>query len=558
MGAVGTYLRCDKPYSVAQAEEYYKNLIGNELIAGDMPKQQVQLSIALQNVSSSATYSVSISKKDNGEEDYKLVGTTCEEKGEKGKKEIKFPELFLVDYLFEQEQKIVLRMKKDNNEYKLKIILGDVMGSRGLQLIKDVRKDKRDRERIIISGSTLKNNNINVNMHISIRQNKEKNTTERIFFTMKRIEKSKVQASPGLNTTTVASSVISTVGESGKEYFMIYKSGVEAVGFIKNAVTKFEKVSLPSIFLCKGDFDLPILIEFHSFENQVKIGEILTTMNDLLNKDNKHVLKGAENLVVNIDSNLFKEYTFLDYLKGGMQINLTIGIDFTHKNGKPSDPKSLHYISKKTFNQYERAIRYCGDVLAHYDYDQLFPVYGYGAITGAMWASHCFPLNFNKNNHSIKSIDGVLECYRKALKNIKLSGPTYFTPLLKQFMENMKKEDNPMAYQILMILTNGEINDMDDTIDALVEASYMPVSVIIVGIGDRDFGNMDILDADDNPLFDRRGRKAARDLVQFVPLREFENDGKQLASQVLEEIPEQVVEYYKLIGMPPGDPIVNE
>ena len=51
-------------------------------------------------------------------------------------------------------------MKKDNNEYKLKIILGDVMGSRGLQLIKDVRKDKRDRERIIISGSTLKNNNI--------------------------------------------------------------------------------------------------------------------------------------------------------------------------------------------------------------------------------------------------------------------------------------------------------------------------------------------------------------------------------------------------------------
>ena len=60
MGALGTFLRCDKPYSVAQAEEYYKNLIENELLAGDMPKQQVQLSIALQNVSSSSTYSVSI------------------------------------------------------------------------------------------------------------------------------------------------------------------------------------------------------------------------------------------------------------------------------------------------------------------------------------------------------------------------------------------------------------------------------------------------------------------------------------------------------------------
>jgi hypothetical protein len=247
-------------------------------------------------------------------------------KGEKGKKEIKFPELFLVDYLFEQEQKLIIRMKKDNNEYKLKLILGDVMGSRGLQLIKDVRKDKRDRERIVISGSTLKNNNINVNMHFSIRQSKEKNITERIFYTMKRIEKGKVQASPGLHNSTITSSLISNIGENGKEYFMIYKSGVEAVGFIKNAVTRFEKVSFPSIFLCKGDFDLPILIEFHSFENQVKIGEILTTMNELLNKDSKWVLKGAENLIVNIECNLFKEYTFLDYLKGGMQINLTIGI----------------------------------------------------------------------------------------------------------------------------------------------------------------------------------------------------------------------------------------
>ena len=58
-----------------------------------------------------------------------------------------------------------------------------------------------------------------------------------------------------------------------------------------------------------------------------------------------------------------------------MQINLTIGIDFTGSNGDPTQLNSLHYISQD-LNQYEKAIRACGDIVAYYDYDQLFPVYG--------------------------------------------------------------------------------------------------------------------------------------------------------------------------------------
>ena len=43
-----------------------------------------------------------------------------------------------------------------------------------------------------------------------------------------------------------------------------------------------------------------------------------------------------------------------------------------------------------------------------------------------------------------------------------------------------------------MILTDGLINDMDETIDALVEASYLPISVIIIGVGYGDFGKFRI------------------------------------------------------------------
>ena len=124
--------------------------------------------------------------------------------------------------------------------------------------------------------------------------------------------------------------------------------------------------------------------------------------------------------------------------------------------------------------------------------------------------------------------------------------------LNREVKENLKN-GLVMHYNILLILTDGQINDMQDTIDGLVEASFLPISVIIVGIGNGNFGNMDILDADDNPLYDRRRRKADRDLVQFVPFNDYKNDPPKLAEQVLEEIPRQVVEYYTHKGIKPKD-----
>ena len=87
-----------------------------------------------------------------------------------------------------------------------------------------------------------------------------------------------------------------------------------------------------------------------------------------------------------------------------------------------------------------------------------------------------------------------------------------------------------------MILTDGMIDDMDDTIEELVEGSFLPLSVIIIGIGNGDFTNMNILDADKNPLFNSKGVKAVGDLVQFVPFLKYESNPELLAVKVLEEV----------------------
>lgn len=66
---------------------------------------------------------------------------------------------------------------------------------------------------------------------------------------------------------------------------------------------------------------------------------------------------------------------------------------------------------------------------------------------------------------------------------------------------------------MLLILTDGEIHDMPETLDCLAEISKdnLPLSLIIVGIGEEDFTNMVKLDGDHIAV-----RKGVKDLVQFV------------------------------------------
>jgi hypothetical protein len=50
---------------------------------------------------------------------------------------------------------------------------------------------------------------------------------------------------------------------------------------------------------------------------------------------------------------------------------------------------------------------------------------------------------------------------------------------------------------------------MDRKIEEIVNASTLPLSIVIVGIGSADFSKMEVLDADDEPL-KSNGRVMAR------------------------------------------------
>ena len=197
-----------------------------------------------------------------------------------------------------------------------------------------------------------------------------------------------------------------------------------------------------------------------------------------------------------------KRHSFLEFIRGGCELNLLVAIDFTASNGAPSLPSSLHYINQgvnfdgsvrniSLLNEYQRAILSIGEIVKDYDSDNRFPVYGFGgAVNGA--TNHCFPLTFDQMHPEVHGVQGIMEAYRNAFTYVSLSGPTLFSRIISMASQYASSHtaNNGQEYFVLLILTDGVINDIDQTVEQIVNASRLPLSIIIVGVGDANFGEL--------------------------------------------------------------------
>uniref|UniRef100_A0A6B2L0E4 C2 domain-containing protein n=1 Tax=Arcella intermedia TaxID=1963864 RepID=A0A6B2L0E4_9EUKA len=265
-----------------------------------------------------------------------------------------------------------------------------------------------------------------------------------------------------------------------------------------------------------------------------------------------------------VDIQLIKQVTFLDYIAGGTEINLAVAIDYTASNGDPKYSSSLHYQNPYEPNDYARAIMTVGEILLAYDSDGNVPTFGFGAKMHNGVVSHCFNVS-GLPQPEVRGVEGILQAYRSSFVNgviLSLHGPTNFAPVIKIASDAARalqvSQEDVQAYLILLIITDGEITDMDNTIAEIVEASYLPMSIVIVGVGPADFFKMELLDGDDG-LLKTRNRTAERDIVQFVPFRDYKKAPPEaLAAAVLAEIPEQFLQYMKKHKINPRPPPTQE
>jgi len=340
-------------------------------------------------------------------------------------------------------------------------------------------------------------------------------------------------------------------------------------------------ITLDCAKLCLGDWTRNLRIEVYDWDSDGGhdfIGDCNTTMEELAEGEDFQILqfdlinpkkvekKGYRNSgqIVVKSVTIEQDTTFLDYVRGGLKINLVVAVDMTRSNGDPRQKESLHFIHPDTGeNPYTTAIRTVGEILQDYDYDKRIMGLGFGSKVGGS-VSHCFPLNGNSRDPYSKGVEGLVKSYLEVLDKGTPSEPTCYSKVLQFVSDDAMRSNNEVEYTVILLITDGGVTDFEDTKKILVKMSKQPVSVVLVGVGKGDMDALVQLDSDRARL-SCGGEQAERDIVQFVELNKYIDPANyhreeppehrhRLARAVLQEIPRQVTEYMRKNGIAPRLP----
>ena len=172
----------------------------------------------------------------------------------------------------------------------------------------------------------------------------------------------------------------------GAGWNLIYETKV----VMDNLNPTWDPIVMDYSHFCHCNPDLLIKVECWDYDSPTSkelIGETVFTALSLVKGKTMSLInpskmantkyKNSGQLIVK-DCQFIMENSFIDYLRGGMNINLCIAIDYTASNGIYSNTNSLHNITEGQQNEYESAMRLIGSILSSYDSDENFAVFGFG------------------------------------------------------------------------------------------------------------------------------------------------------------------------------------
>eukprot|EP00485_Elphidium_margaritaceum_P002338 CAMPEP_0202687436 /NCGR_PEP_ID=MMETSP1385-20130828/3115_1 /ASSEMBLY_ACC=CAM_ASM_000861 /TAXON_ID=933848 /ORGANISM="Elphidium margaritaceum" /LENGTH=637 /DNA_ID=CAMNT_0049342223 /DNA_START=49 /DNA_END=1959 /DNA_ORIENTATION=- len=479
-----------------------------------------------------------------------------------------------IDYFFEEEQLLRFDVYDEDKKGSQRLKDHDFVGSANFPLGELMHeKGQVICRKLMCKGGKIKNKKSKRYSSITVTAEKVAGTRNEVI-TMQFIGKG-LPKMDGMFGKSDPYFTISRVREDNKA-MLVYKSEV----IKSNLNPAWKALTIDAQKLCNCDAYRPLIIEVYDWDKNSSddiIGRVETNLNELRGKPQGMKLTRATKSGKTFGDVSVASFTskplasFVDYLQGGAEISLLCAIDFTGSNGDPRQapqnidgqiiPASLHYLTPQQPSQYQQAIRQIGNIVSVYDFDKKFPVWGFGGWfkqTGIV--RHDFALNWNDGDPEVSAVFGIEQAYVNAIGVVKtgavaLSGPTLFEPVLRKasIIADMCHKKPGLQYLILLILTDGIINDMKQTRDLIVDMANrdLPISIIIVGIGGADFSAMNELDGDGQGLMNSKGQRAKRDIVQFVPIRKYQRLSE-LSKETLIEIPQQFLSYTKAHGVAPG------
>ena len=323
---------------------------------------------------------------------------------------------------------------------------------------------------------------------------------------------------------------------------------------------KWDKVVLGVEQLCEKDPNSPIKIECWDWQEDLRyqfMGDVKTSLTELRSKPVLQ-LRGRDGksktgeLVIKACTKLVKPSP-IDFLTAKDTFSFTLGIDFSEYNKKPYNKRNLHELDKRGSSSYLKAIEEIARIIWSQDTDGKIPCFGFGGRPSfpdfTFSTSHSLiPLSGHKNKMSITSPKHLVESYLKAIDFIEPTKPACINDILKMVKDWATRDINDGVYQVLIILTAGHIDDVKGSIDTLVDIASLPISIVLVGIGDNDFSTLEKLDGDKKWLRNSKKKLTSRDIVNFVDFEESCGNLDKFGRRLLEEFPEQFMSYKLLTG----------
>eukprot|EP01080_Neovahlkampfia_damariscottae_P005672 gene5672-9493_t len=346
--------------------------------------------------------------------------------------------------------------------------------------------------------------------------------------------------------------VISRLGLDGDTFYPVYKS--EPI-FMNNH-PKWKKFMLNQKILCENDAERPIKIDVYDYNrsgNHFLIGSLETNLKEILNQVPQEIIDSYQKEKFGNYQNsgilmmsATKHYDFFDYLRSGMEISLMVAIDFSYgKNGttqnkfhSPLDEEDTDFK-----DDFEESIKVIGSILDRYDSDHKYPVYGFG-VKDCDW----FACNGNNQAPEVSGVDEILKVYKKASIAQRPAMKSKFAPTIQR--AGIYSGMTSKSYYILLIVTQGSIDDMNETISQILQASVNPLTIVIVGIGNNNFKKMIDLDQKEF-VFKNKEKLGMRDIVHFFDFNLYKKSPQKLSQDVLHVIPNQIEEYVYIHKIPP-------
>ncbi|XP_019052111.1 PREDICTED: E3 ubiquitin-protein ligase RGLG1-like isoform X2 [Nelumbo nucifera] len=192
------------------------------------------------------------------------------------------------------------------------------------------------------------------------------------------------------------------------------------------------------------------------------------------------------------------------------------------------DRKSLHAIGGIP-NPYEQAISIIGRTLSPFDDDNLIPCFGFGDVS----THDQYVFSFFPDFRCCHGFEEALARYREIVPYLKLAGPTSFAPIIDAAIDIVERSN--WQYHVLVIIADGQVTRSVDlppgrfspqeqaTINSIVAASQYPLSIVLVGVGDGPWDEMQ--------HFDDNIPHRAFDNFQFVNFTKIMSENKEMSKK---------------------------